>query len=1104
MAARFELKPADNKKVRRCMAELNLPHFIVSTCVARGFDTAEKIKQFLNPTLERDWGNPYDIPGLDKVVDALEVAVREKKRILVFGDFDLDGISSTSVLTRGLRALGATVTPFIPNRFDEGYGISSAAFERAKVCNPEVLVTVDCGIANRDEVEAIKATGIEILITDHHEAGDAVPKDVPICDPKYKGCERDATLAGVGVALKVIQALGSRFGFPHLWRSYVDIATLGTIADMMEMGGQNRALVLAGLERIKTQCRPCIEALLNVAGALPAEANSMNLSFSVIPKLNAAGRLGKADVALDLMLSDDYDEAQTLAERLGELNEERRRLENELSEVALQKAREKWHGQRFLVVAGEGWHEGVKGIVAAHLVEEFKVPTILFSIDGDEAHGSGRSVGSINLFELVDAQKDLCVRYGGHAGAVGVTVKTSDLAEFERRLNESLKDADGALFEKTVTIDSVVSLNELTLENVLIAEKIAPYGQGNKQPLYLAKNVTEFDGREVGVGGNHFLCKLSNGQTKLSCIQFRCDNIDELLKQDAVVNAIFTVEAETWRGVTTVKAKAEAILPLYECPALSSLCSDETAEFIEDLFTNPEFDVADEKAENSRESFVALAHKNPDALEAEIIHSLIGDGELHEAQKQVLENLKAGVSTLAVMATGRGKSLPFQTFAAMQALSKSSASVFVYPLRALMADQAYAINSKLSRFGINAAILNGATAKDERDEIYAELKNGEIDIILTTPEFLKFNSSEIAESGRIGFVVIDEAHHFAEDKMSRVAYSDLGEIVHQFGDPTVLCVSATVPKNVEEEIASVLNVTHRVTDETQRSNLKINDKRNISHRDDYLAQLVAEGQKTIIYVSTREQSIAVARRLRARVPQLAPYVGFYCGGLKREERTRIEDLFRKSQIQVLVATSAFGEGIDIPDVRNVVMYHMPLSEIEFNQMAGRAGRDGGESWVHLLYGKRDASVNEAILREQTPNRDVMAVIYKKILDMQKKTDGALEWTESGLAKKIGDFAIRDARYVLTPQMIKCALTVFGELHLIEDDLQFSESENLHKITIVPGASKVELTESARYCEGVGAIEDFLKFSEWTLGATVKQLTNHITHPIINDLNKGKI
>lgn len=1102
MSTQFVVRAAAPENVALIQRTLNVPHFIAATLVARGFTTPEAALEFITPQLDRDWLDPYIIPGMEGVVEALDAALAEHKHIVVFGDFDLDGISATAVLTRGLRALGGRATPFIPRRFDEGYGITQAAYERVLELKPDVIVTVDCGISCCDEVAQIVGSGMQVIITDHHEAGDKVPLGVPLADPKTDPACPSQILAGVGVALKIVQALGNKHGYPHLWRSYTDFAMLGTVADLMPMVGENRALVADGISRVNNNPRPCIAALMASCGYADKEISSTNLSFSLVPRLNAAGRMGDSQLALDLLMSDDFDECCCLAQELEAVNEHRRAIESELSEVARAKAEEIYKGQRILVVAGDGWHEGVKGIVASRLVGEYGVPTLLFSIVGDEARGSGRSVGNVNLYDALTSVSDLLTRYGGHGAAVGVTLPAAKLQEFAERMAQYMETLPESEFQKQLNIDAVVKLDELTLDNVLALDSLAPFGQENPTPVLLARHVVLENCKAVGADKTHFACTLTNGRADVAGIYFNCSSIDSLLENDAVVDAAFTVQVDEWRGRKNVKAMLEVLLPARGCGALNA-CIDElcaplplhldSAEVSSPgEVTSVESLPDDEERFAAREKWERLAASDPAALEREIIAAIIGDAAPHEAQRQILDLLDAGTSTLGVMATGRGKSLIFQVHAVKLALAQRRASLFVYPLRALMADQAYHLTHQFDCFGLKCAVLSGECLAAKRAAVYEGLAAGKVDIVLTTPEYLEFHADEIAASGRIGFMVVDEAHHIGQARAGqRPAYSQLGSVVAKLGCPVVLAVTATAPSQIAEDIWATLPVSESVIDGASRDNLYVNDQRNVKNRDDYLANLVAHGGKTVVYVNSREQSVDVARRLRMRLPQLAPMIGFYNAGLNRQERKRVEHLFREGIFQVLISTSAFGEGIDIPDIRNVVLYHMPFSQVEFNQMAGRAGRDGNEAWVHLLYGRQDVSINEGILADMTPARDVMAQVYRYLLDEQRAHPGEL--IKSSLEELAQ--AASSGRRKITRSAAKCGVDVFAELGLIECVSEFDGTTTVHSIRVNEQAPKVELTDSVRYCEGLDELEIFRHFRDWAIGTTLEALRLQVTHPI---------
>ena len=1106
MSAQFKVNAADSHVVARLRNRFGLPEFIATVMAARGIVDDEQADRFLHPNLDRDWLDPYGMPGIGPVVDTLEAAIRDRRHIVVFGDFDVDGVSATTVLTRGLRALGGYATPFIPRRFDEGYALTDAAYQRVKQLNPEVIVTVDCGIACRDEVAAIVADGVDVVITDHHEPPELCPQGVPLVDPKTDSECPSAILAGVGVALKVVQALGGRFGYPHLWRNYTDLATLGTIADLMPMRDENRALVADGLAHINGSPRPCLAALLGQAGVAGKAVSATDLSFSLIPRLNAAGRLGDAQVALDLLMADDFDAACKLAADLEATNDKRRTIEAELSEVARAKAVEVYHGQRALVVAGEGWHEGVKGIVASRLVHTYGVPCLLFTICGDEARGSGRTVGQVNLFKAVESCEDLLTRFGGHEAAVGVTLPADKLDAFTERLCAYMDKLPEDAFHPLVEIDACVSLEELTLENVETLQRLAPFGQENRVPCLLARDVTLGNARAVGAEKNHFSCTLSNGRASVAGIMFHCTDIKQLMHTDSLVNAAFEVQVDEWRGRRTVKAMLKSLSPAHACAALEACFDPQNCRFVSDLYATSDEELVEKQPESpedieayeadcaqNRAAWERRAQLQPERLEADIVRALIGDAPLHNKQREVLDCLDAGCSTLCVMATGRGKSLIFHVHAACRALRDRSASLFVYPLRALIADQAYHLTNALSRFGIVAAVLTGESSPEERRAVYDGLAAGETDIVLTTPEFLRIHAEDLAQSGRIGFVVIDEAHHIGLAKAgNRPAYNALGGVLHTLGDPTVLALTATADGGVARDIATILPIDKCVFDQAERPNLHVDDHRGCKAREDYLANLIAGGEKTVVYVNSRTSSVQLARALRSKAPHIALMIGFYNAGLSRAERARIEELFRTGHLTVLIATAAFGEGVNIPDIRHVVLYHLPYNEIEFNQMSGRAGRDGNPAGVHLLYTRKDAEVNEGILAGMTPDRDCMAQVYRALRDAQKQA-GEGFFTASNV-----DVAERASSHggPVSQESAACAIAVFRELGLIGTRTAYTSGEVTRMVHVVPDASKVELEASVRYREGLDEQAIFQTFKHWALQEPTDTLQRQIQRPIL--------
>jgi len=497
-----------------------------------------------------------------------------------------------------------------------------------------------------------------------------------------------------------------------------------------------------------------------------------------------------------------------------------------------------------------------------------------------------------------------------------------------------------------------------------------------------------------------------------------------------------------------------------------------------------------ERAAQRADRRAELGALTPGELDAELTRCFIGNRTLHDAQARSLEHLAAGESTLTVMATGRGKSLIFHLHAARTALRDRRASVFVYPLRALVADQAFHLEEAFAQVGLTVRTVTGESTLPERDQAFAELRAGELDVVLTTPEFLHLYASRFAEEDRIGFLVVDEAHHVGMARAGhRPAYARLGDARAALGNPVVLAVTATADTATASSIESILGITRRVLDPTVRENLLVADERNTAAKDRYLVALVSGGGKTVIYVNSREQSVKLARMLRKQLPALAMRTAFYNGGLARAARHAVERAFHVGDIAVVVSTSAFGEGVNIPDIRNVVLYHLPFNDVEFNQMSGRAGRDGATARIHLLFGTRDARINEMILSSFAPSRDDMATLYAELRDVGEREGAGFEVTNGELAERCRR---RRKSFALDERGISSALGVFRELGFVQGEGHGA----YRRLTFVPSTAKVDLESSVRYAEGIDEVEGFAAFKQWALSAVADDLLVRFNRPIL--------
>lgn len=1084
---------------------LNVAPLVARIMVAHGIDSVEAGRAFLTPSLERDWADPLIIPGLREVADRVERAVRAGEVIAVFGDFDVDGITSTCLLTEALRSLGACVHPFIPHRFDEGYGLSNHALDRViDACHPALVITVDNGIAARDEVGYLTERGIDIVVTDHHEPADLVPQGIPVADPKFDAENPSRELAGAGVALKLVQLLGMRMGNPDLWRAYTEVAALGTVSDMMLLTPENRALVADGIGHMRTTTRPGYVALAALSHTELSTITADALSFSLIPRLNAAGRMADPSLALDLLMATDAVEAGRLAAQLEEINQERRSIEAELTAQAEALVERTYDGGRAIVVGGEGWHEGVKGIVASRLVNRYHVPALLFSIEDGVARGSGRSVGQINLFQAVEKCSDLLIRFGGHAGAVGVTCIAENLDALRERLNAVLSELPLADFETRGEIAATADLSELDIDIIQQMSLLEPFGQGNKVPLLAACGVTMCERSVVGKTGDHIRFFATDGTTSVPAIMFRAPQVEALVNCDSVVDLVFEAVAECWQGRTKTKLMVKDILcrtcddspstavdPACDTAALPEPDDDAAAHAAAPV-APPQIPSPDDAPDASRRA--ALANLPYDQLTRSLIHTFIGSAQPHRAQMQALDALRARKSVLAVMGTGRGKSLIFHVHAAREALINNRASIFVYPLRALVSDQSFHLNQSLAALGLRVGVLTGETVQLARERVYKQLAAGKLDIILTTPEYLALHYDRLAVSHRVGFVVFDEAHHIAGAKGgNRSAYLDMPAVLQALGNPCVLALTATASFEVADEIERVLPIDERVLDTAVRENLRLDDERELASRENRLVSIVAEGEQCVVYVNSREQTVALCRTLRRRIPELGARIAFYHAGLTRTERAAVETAFRAGNLTCIISTSAFGEGVNLPGIRHVVLYHMPFGSTEFNQMSGRAGRDGEPAMIHLLYSSRDARINERLLNAAAPERDVLVTLYRALQTMWR----AHRTETGGRVLCANDFDIAqmclavDARTPVEERMVPSGLAIFEELGFVT----LQGTDEVHRIEIVENPGHVDLDRSIRYLEGIHARLEFASFKDWALSASSRDMLARVNRPI---------
>lgn len=1085
----YEILPANPSLEEDLEQAFSLSSLAARTLANRGYSDLREVERFLHPSLDRDWVDPFLLPGMQEGAQALWKALLENERICIYGDYDVDGITATSILVLALRGLGAQVFWFIPNRFSQGYGLSTDALNHViEKYSPQFFLTVDNGISARNEVNYLLERGVSVVVSDHHTPDTLVPENIPVIDPKLNPEGPGQNLCGAAVALKLLDGLGKvasqyvsaggnrraqelveAMGEMY-WRHFVDLAALGTIADIMELDCENRALVDAGIKRMKHTTRLGIASLLNLLKIPISEIEADNLSFSIIPRLNAAGRMDQADIACKLLLTEDSLEATSLASMIQSLNEKRKQAETEVLKSAQSQAEAslKAHpNMRALVLGGDGWHEGVIGICASRLARQFQRPCILVSFDGGCGKGSGRSIGSIDLLEAVSACSVHLRRFGGHKSAIGITIERESLEQFTLALNKRLASLPVEAFQERFEVAGIAELSEIKISAIEGLKALQPFGKGNPYPLFMSKGVRLRNMRSIGAAQNHLkaLLEQNSSNSFVDAVMFNVPYLRQYITENTVYDAIYEPTLNSWKGKTSPQLLIRAL-------------------------EKPDFKSG---TENLRRSF-------------------IGKNNFLPIQKEALDLLEDSNNTLAIMATGRGKSLIFQIHAARLALIENKASIFVFPLRALVNDQVFHLEQALAPFGVTCAVLTGETSEDERLRVYEGLKQGTIDIVLTTPEFLALHANRFAPSGRIGFLVIDEAHHAGDSKGgNRYAYQEFPRVVKQLGNPCVLCVSATVDFNQAAEIRRLFSIDKVLSDNSCRENLFIvdmreidADKRSWAERTDdestltlrqrKLIELLGTNLKTVVYVNSRGQAEVLCKLLRKHFPDIAHQIAFYHAGLSKPERKQVEKDFRENTLRAIVSTSAFGEGVNIPDIRQIILYHLPFGTTEFNQMSGRAGRDGAPASIVLLFGEDDAQINEGILERMAPDRDSLMFLYRTLRTMEnmqfETPPGILHASNDEIARYAS--CLEDQRE-LAPETVSAGLSIFKELRILS--VEGRSEQRTIRFSNDPSV-QVSLEDSIFYLEGMRLKESFATFREWALSQSCDNLLRRINHPII--------
>lgn len=1191
----WQIKKRDSHIISLLRDSLAISRVMAVVLANRGITTPDEARQFLNPALA-DLQDPLELPNMKLGAARIAGAIRNEEQILIYGDYDVDGITGTVLLTDLFRRLGGKVTYYIPDRMEEGYGLNTQAIIRAQEVGTKLIVSVDCGISSVEEAACAAKNGVDLVITDHHQPPEQLPQAVAVINPKLAGKSKLPwyDLAGVGVAFKVGQAVAALFSECALVNEYLDLVALGTIADIVPLQGENRILVKEGLQCFKQKnCRPGLQALLKSAGLQDGSISTGQVGFILAPRLNACGRLEKADLAVELLLGQDPQRNEEICQHLEEENKARQKMGEEIYQeaVAMLEKEGDPREKKVIILASPHWHPGVIGIVASRLVERYYRPTLLLKLEEGMGKGSARSIPGFHLYQALEQVQNYLLKFGGHEMAAGLTLLEEKIPLVRSNLQ---KYADTVLPEKSLTpvlqIDEEVTIQEVNEQLIKEMELLAPYGSGNPSPLLVLRNCSLEGLKGVGQEGKHLKLKVVEQQRRIDGIGFKLGELKEEAAEWTRCDLAFVPELNNYNGVTSVQLNVKDLKdtlepddPFTSLSFLEQLYLDGEIwleeDYYRDILAKEEFFTrtvgvtfidrqkvireiqdgeavelrrekdnffdrnaigvyynnsligylharlarnlapaldqgrvyeayvtqvtgrekdylgvnlcirkADEEKEQEALSTIRkrLAASSPEEIEKKIREAILGQADYYEKQKEALSILKEGYNTLTIFGTGRGKSAIFQSMAAYLALLENKITILVYPLRALVNDQYYRLRETLSSLGIQVAAINGSFGIREKKEFFKDFYQGKIEIVLTTPEFLAFHLEKFKSMAeKIGFFVVDEAHHLAQSK--RRGYRLLGQCWQQLGKPLTLAATATADEETAQWIVDTFCVSKFVLEKHVRKNLVLVDQRREKDKLKYLLELLDTGERLVIYVNSRKQAYQLASDLRLYYPAAKEKIGFYHGGLNSEQRVFLEKMFRNGDLRVMVTTSAFGEGIDIPDIKHVVLYHFCFSCTEFNQLAGRAGRNQEEAKIHLLFNEQDKKLNELILEGAAPTRTVLAKFYIYLREQAKKGE-PLQLTNRKLQealRKLGEKNFRE-------QTASACLAILEDLGLLLREVE-GKQRYIHLVPPPPG--KLDLADSVRYLEGRDEWDDFQSFAQFVLREGKEQILAIVNQPI---------
>lgn len=559
MNKEWHIYETDEEKVSKIKEKYKINDLLARILVNRNIIEEDKIRLFLEPT-RNDFYNPYLMKDMEKAIERITKAIEEKEKVIIYGDYDVDGITSVTVLKSFFKDIGVDAGFYIPNRLNEGYGLNKEAIKKIVDEKYDLMITVDCGISGIEEINYANSLGLDVIVTDHHEPGDEIPKAIAVIDNKREDSTypfRD--LAGVGVAFKLCQALGMKLGLKEeSYLKYLDIVCVGTISDIVPLVDENRVITKLGLLLVKQTKNLGLRAIISSSGYSKIDSNT--ISFGVAPRINACGRMGEAEEALKLLLSKNINEVNELTKKLNERNRTRQEIEKQIYESVVEKINKNHlEDHRVIVVGGKGWHHGVIGIVSSKITEMYFKPSILLSFDDEIGKGSGRSIPGFDLHDALMKCSEFLEKFGGHSMAVGVTIREENFSKFVDAFEEVAKEEKIEEIVPIINIDAKITLKDIDKQVVESLKLLEPFGEANKMPMFAFKNM-RIDSIRALSEGKHLKLTLKEDNKIINAIGFNIGNLAEEYRIGDRVDIAGFLEINTFNGTDNLQINIKDIM----------------------------------------------------------------------------------------------------------------------------------------------------------------------------------------------------------------------------------------------------------------------------------------------------------------------------------------------------------------------------------------------------------------------------------------------------------------------------------------------------------------------------------------------------------------